>query len=330
MAAPLSEELVPLSEANKITKLDSNVYGANLVSAWCVGSVPNGGYVASVILRAVSLHLAERGQPDTISAHFEYVRRAEIGPAVLVIEEVKLGQTMSTVHVTLHQHDVQLAAAPWFTPRSRRNVLAYVTNTRISLEKGLTLATGWSATPQPRPVSDFGLLALDRDPGWVRSMAPLGARFTSFVRTHNNLELYVPRGGTGTPRRGMVDLWLRLKGTGQRFTNYDLGYVADAYPMVVEGWRPRRDEEQAPFRSDESFWYPMLSLNLDVKRVLPEEGVEWLFVRSSAKVIQNGRQDLEVIILDQHQNVVALGNHVDIIVSAERSLKERSHAKGKM
>lgn len=330
MAAPLSEELVPLAEATKITRLDSNVYGANLVSAWCVGSVPNGGYVASVILRAVSLHLAERGQPDTISAHFEYVRRTEIGPAVLVIEEVKLGQTMSTVHVILHQHDVQLAAAPWFTARSRRNVLAYVTNTRLSLEKGLTLATGWSATPPPAPVSDFGLLARDRDPHWVRRRAPLGARFTSFVRTHNNLEHYVPREGTGTPRCGVVDLWLRLKGTGQRFTTHDLGYVADAYPMVVEGWRPHCDEEQTPFRSDETFWYPTLSLNLDVKRVLPEEGAEWLFVRSSAKVIQNGRLDLEVIILDQHQNVVALSNHVNIIVSAERSLKERSHTKGKI
>lgn len=283
-----------------------------------------------MILRAVSLHLAERGQPDTVSAHFEYVNRTEIGPAVLIIEEVKLGQTMSTVHVTLYQHDVQLAEAPWFTTRSRRNVLAYVTNTRLSSEKGLTLASGWSLTPPPKPVIDFGLLALDRDPHWVRKSAPLGARVTSYVRTLNNLEHYFPREGTGNPQRGVVDLWLRLKGTGQRFTNHDLGYVADAFPMVVERWRPHHDEEQAPFRSDEIFWYPTLSLNLDVKRALPEEGVEWLFVRSSAKVIQNGRLDLEVIILDQHQNVVALSGHVNIIVSAERSWKERSHTKGKI
>lgn len=237
---------------------------------------------------------------------------------------------MSTVHVTLRQHDVQLAEAPWFTARSRRNVLAYVTNTRLSLEKGLTLASGWSVTPPPKPVTDFGLLALDRDPHWVHNKAPVGARFTSYVRTHNNLEHYLPREGAGTPRRGVVDVWLRLKGTGQRFMNHDLGYVADSYPMIVEGWRPRANEEQTPFRSDEIFWYPTLSLNLDVKRALPEEGAEWLFVRASAKVIQNGRLDLEVIILDQHQNVVALSSHVNFIVPAERSLKERSHAKGKI
>lgn len=325
MTSPASEEQVPLAKATGITRLDSHVYGANLVSAWCVGTVPNGGYVASVILRAASLHLAGRGQPDTISAHYEYVNRTEIGPAVLIIEEVKLGRTMSTVHVSLYQHDVQ-PAAPWFTAHSRKNVLAYVTNTHFSLEKGLTLATGWSLTPPTKPV-DFGLLVLGRDPHWARREERLGAeRFTSYVRAHNNLEYYSPREGT---RRGVADMWLRLK-AGERFTNHCLGYLADAYSMVVEGWRPLPDEEQTPFRSDEMLWYPTLSLNLDVKRALPEEGAEWLFVRSSAKVIQNGRLDLEVIILDQHHNVVALGNHVTIIVSAERSLKERSHAKGKI
>lgn len=279
-----------------------------------------------MILRAVSLHLAERGQPDTISAHFEYVNRTEIGPAVLVIEDIKLGRSTSTVHVTLHQYDVNLAASPWLTARSRKNVLAYVTNARLNLERGLTLDSGWAMMPAPKPV-DLSLLELGRDLHWVRKENLLGARFTSYVRTHNNLEHYVLRAGA---RRGVMDLWLRLKGEGQRFTNHDLGYVADSYPMIVEGWRPGTDEEQTPFRTDQTFWYPTLSLNLDVKRALPEQGAEWLFVRSSAKVIQNGRLDLEVIILDQHQDVVALSNHVTMIVSAERSMKERSHAKGKM
>lgn len=40
MASPqaVSEWMMPLSEATKIKKLDSQFYGANLVSAWCVGS----------------------------------------------------------------------------------------------------------------------------------------------------------------------------------------------------------------------------------------------------------------------------------------------------
>ncbi|KAF9878805.1 thioesterase family protein [Colletotrichum karsti] len=323
MASAPSEPLVPFAEATEVTQSDSHSYRASLQSAWCIGSVPNGGYVASVILRAASLHLAARGQPDTISAHFEYVNRTEVGPAILVVEEVKLGRTISTLHITLYQHDLQ-PTAPWLGSKSRKNVLAYLTNTRISLEKGLTLSTGWTVTPPLKPV-DFSMLELNRDPHWVKR-DKLTARAVSFARAHNNLEHYVPREGT---RRGMADIWLRFK-AGQKFTNASLGYIADAYPTIVEGWRPRRDEEQTPFRSNEMFWYPTIALNLDVKKTLPEEGVEWLFIRCLAKVIQNGRLDLEVVILDRDQNVVALSNHVNLVLSAERNLKERSHANGKL
>ncbi|KAL0941380.1 thioesterase family protein [Colletotrichum truncatum] len=323
MTSTSVEQLLPFAEATRVTKLNSNVYGAKLASAWCIGSVPNGGYVASVILQAASLHLAARGQPDTISAHFEYVNRTEVGPAILVVDEVKLGRTLSTLHITLYQHDLQ-SSEPWIGSNSRKNVVAYLTNTSISLEKGLTLDSGWAMTPPLKPVN-FTLLTLDNDPHWVM-MGQKTARSISFARAHHNVEHYVPREGV---RRGMADMWLRLKG-GQKFTNAALGYVADAYPTIIEGWRPRRDEEQTPFRSDEMFWYPTLTLNLDVKRGLPETGVEWLFIRTMAKVIRNGRLDLEVIVLDQDQNVVALSNHVNMVLSAERNLKERSHAKQKL
>ncbi|GKT56673.1 thioesterase family protein [Colletotrichum tofieldiae] len=318
-----SDELVPFSEATKITRLHSNVYSASLVSGWCTGSVPNGGYVASVMLRAASLHLAERGQPDTISAHLEYVNRTEIGPAILVVDETKIGRNLSTVHVSLYQHDL-LTSAPWFTSNSLKEVVGYVINTRLVAEKGLTLSTGWTMAPPIKP-ADFALLSLDKDPHWVKR-AKLNARATSFARAHNNLEHYVPREGT---RRGIADLWLRLK-SGENFTNTSLGYVADAYPTVVEAWRPKHDKEQTPFRSNEMFWYPTLALNLDVKKALPEEGAEWLFIRSMAKVIRNGRLDLEVIILDQSGDVVALSTHVNMVLSAERNLKERSHVTSKI
>ncbi|OHF00694.1 hypothetical protein CORC01_04011 [Colletotrichum orchidophilum] len=323
MTSSSSEELVPFSNATTVTKLGPNVYGAKLVPSWCTGSVPNGGYVASVILRAASLHLAERGQPDSISAHFEYVNRTEIGPAILIVDEVKIGRNLSTVHVSLYQHDLQ-PSAPWFSPQSRKEVVAYLINTRLTLEKGLTLESGWAMTPPVKP-ADFALLGLDKDPHWVQKLK-LNARAASYARAHSNLEYYVPREDT---RRGVVDLWLRLK-SGQRFTNVSLGYVVDAYPTVIEAWRPKRSEEQTPFRSDEMFWYPTLALNLDVKKALPEEGAEWLFIRTMAKVIRNGRLDLEVIVLDQTGDVVALSTHVNMVLPAERNLKERSHSTAKI
>jgi hypothetical protein len=54
------------------------------------------------------------------------------------------------------------------------------------------------------------------------------------------------------------------------------------------------------------FWYPTVLLNLDIKKSLPEIGVEWLFARVVTKSIKNGRMDLEIVILDEGGEIVAL------------------------
>ena len=74
-------------------------------------------------------------------------------------------------------------------------------------------------------------------------------------------------------------------------------------------------------------WYPTVLLNLEVKKALPEEGVEWLFVRVRTKKIENGRMDLEVVVLDEGGDVVALSNHVCLILSAERNTKKSGKTK---
>lgn len=72
------------------------------------------------------------------------------------------------------------------------------------------------------------------------------------------------------------------------------------------------------------FWYPTVLLNLDFKKALPEEGVEWLFARVRAKQVKNGRYDLEVIIMDENGELVALSNHVVMVMNASRNLANRS------
>lgn len=78
------------------------------------------------------------------------------------------------------------------------------------------------------------------------------------------------------------------------------------------------------------YWYPTLLLNLDVKKSLPEEGVEWLFVRVNTKVIRNGRIDLEVVIMDEGYEIVALSHHVAFAVDAGRNLAERKTGASKI
>lgn len=76
-------------------------------------------------------------------------------------------------------------------------------------------------------------------------------------------------------------------------------------------------------KTAQAYWYPTLLLNLEVKKALPEEGVEWLFLRVRAKQIKNGRMDLEVIVLDGDGDLVLLSHHVCFILGAERNLAAR-------
>lgn len=138
----------------------------------------------------------------------------------------------------------------------------------------------------------------------------------------------------------MADEWICLK-DGGRFTQESLGFVADQFPQVVEIY-PGTDPPPPPPPSSASpsdsasgggkeklkpNWYPTILLNLDVKKALPVEGVEWLFVRVQAKKIQDGRMDLEVVVLDEEGDLVAVSNHVCLILSADRNMARSGEAK---
>jgi Thioesterase-like superfamily len=141
-----------------------------------------------------------------------------------------------------------------------------------------------------------------------------------------------------------------------------LGYVVDMFPQIVEGYlsakeegerqqqqrqqrqglgkegregKERTDSAEVEKKKDEEskrpkarFWYPTLVLNLDIKKALPEpEGVEWLFVRVGAKIIKNGRMDLEILVLDEGGEVVAISTHAGLIMGTERNMAGRMETK---
>ena len=128
----------------------------------------------------------------------------------------------------------------------------------------------------------------------------------------------------------MTDEWLCMR-SGERFTDASVGFVADMWPQLVETFSPEGDPYEIEKRGNVrpsmgSMWYPTLLLNLDVKKVLPEDGVEFLFQRVHAKRIQNGRFDLESVIMDEEGDIVAISHHVSFAVDAGRNLAERSNA----
>lgn len=147
----------------------------------------------------------------------------------------------------------------------------------------------------------------------------------------HNLEFYCRRAGHFHPTTH--DHWVRLA-NGERFTQTSLGYLADAGPpFVVESFRPSSPDEPIPaggFAFKKGFWYPTLSMTLDAKRKLPEEGLEWVRLRVVAKEIRNGRYDSEVLMFDERGELLALSNHVAMAVDVERNYGGKEKMKEKI
>ncbi|OAL06684.1 hypothetical protein IQ06DRAFT_321887 [Phaeosphaeriaceae sp. SRC1lsM3a] len=292
-------------EATAVRKLSSNTYASTLHDDWCIGSVPNGGYVTGTILEVVKTHfatsLSKQDQPHTIALHIEFLRRTQAGPATFKVDDVKLGRQTSIVHVSMEQD-------------GRQEIIAYVTNSNMDKEEGFSFDTEYKLSPPVLPV-DLKKLEHDTDPNWKRQGE---MPFAKFRKASNRVTFYFPREGHAL--KSGADEWLCFS-DGSNFDDTSIGFVADMFPQVIER---HRDQSQGPF------WYPTLLLNLDIKKALPAEGVKWLQIRVEMKKIKNGRMDLEVYVHDAEGDLVALSHHVGFVLDASRNTAARSSSSSKM
>jgi hypothetical protein len=267
---------------------------------------------------------ASRSTQHPINLHLEFFRRTSVGQATYRVKDIKLGSRISNLHITLSQGDDQ--------GKSHDEVEGYVTMSNIGKETGLTLPTRFELHPRPIAVDLSALLAHGEDENWrVR----LAQAFPKFRRAGKNLLIHLEKPGCrpATRSRAILDQWVRFSPLQRpgKWTNDCLGFVVDMFPQIVESYvnaeRGESDlEEKAPDQSNPrpKFWYPTLALNLDVKKLLPQEGVEWLFVRVQATVIKNGRIDLHVTVLDEDGDVVALSTHCSLVMDADRNTTRNS------
>ena len=298
------------------------------------------------MLAAARMHLWSRGQPDTLTAHFEYPGRSEAGPALVVIEDVKLGAQLSTLHLTLWQGGL-LQEAPWLTPNvSRRTVLAYTTRINQDLFTGMTVPTSYGASPAAAlpPLPDFGKLKSQGvDHGWEESRPPQFA--LAVQRSLANWRFFMPTGEPLVP--GMVDLWM-CRANGERITQRAIPYVVDSFPfninlfimdpelrklMDAEIPKSKRNgghsEDAHEDRGRASLWLPTVVVNLEVKMTLPEQGVEWLAMKISSNQMKDGKFDLDVQMRDLDGELLALSHHVAMILEIERNTVKKSRSQTK-
>lgn len=269
----------------------------------------------------------KRKQKHVINLHLEFVRKTQIGTAVFTVKDVKIGSRISNLQLTLSQKDEH-------SEKMVDEVEGYIMISDISAEDGVSLDTDYKMSPPPLPVS-LPDLAQGKDTNYIRrGRDPL----SHIRRAALHIQLHLPRVEKRSPDKpkAMIDQWVHFNPQGKsgKLTNDSLGYVVDIFPQMVEQYI-RKDLEEAMLGQDLSqeradeirkngpqqkvFWYPTLNLNLDVKKALPDEGVEWLFVRIQAYKIYKGRFDLQVTVHDETGDLVATSSHSSLAIDMSRN-----------
>jgi len=319
-------DMQPLEDALAITPITSHTYQASLRREWSIGTVPHGGYLAAVLHRVSTTHFKQthpnrhNAIPMPISMQLTYLRRTADGPALITVQDVKLGARTSTIHITLSQEDPSKLSSlssstsptakvnpPTSLAQSAR-LVGYITISDPVAEVGTSGKTGWELCPPAPPGNPVA-------GSWVLT----STLFPKFRHAANRVEIYAPGPRQNSIRKkGILDIWTRLrpigdKGDKSKWTDEGVAFLIDMYPMPVDGVVPSSN-----LRSG-AFWFPTVTLNIDFKKQLPAGGMEWLYSRVQTKAVRNGRLDIDITIMDEDGEVVALGNQVALVLDASRN-----------
>jgi hypothetical protein len=68
-----------------------------------------------------------------------------------------------------------------------------------------------------------------------------------------------------------------------------------------------------------------LSMSTEIKRKLPSDGVQWLYMRTKVKKLEGSRMDMEVLLFDECMDFIAISHQVAwIVTGVEKNLKNSS------
>jgi len=92
-------------ELDRVTELHASklgplVHDTAISAGWSIGAAPNGGYLATIAVRAMGIAL---GMPDPFSTTIHFLRVAVPGPARIEVEVVRRGRSHGTAVARLIQ-----------------------------------------------------------------------------------------------------------------------------------------------------------------------------------------------------------------------------------
>lgn len=276
-----------------------------------------------------------------------FLRRTAAGPATLTVEDSKLGLRTSTIHVTLSQEDDSSSAKKNNTQKLTAKVVGYITVSDPISDVGHSALSTWELYPPapsggpPSVIVTPDNVSLSPDNATQSKWRQTGPTdWAKFRRVEHQCITFGPTSALMKP--GVLDQWARLRtvtsgssaaGNG-KWTNETLPFLSDWFPAGLEqvGYQALYSSASPPSTRTKipPFWYPTVTLNIDFKKSLPPQGVDWLYSRVVMKSVRNGRMDIEVIIMDEQGEIVALCSHIGLVVPIERNTSGRKYEKSKI
>ncbi|KAF4966743.1 hypothetical protein FSARC_5608 [Fusarium sarcochroum] len=303
-------------------------YSVSPSDDWTTGPALNGGCVAAVVHSVAVKHfttaLAKYDQPDVHTFHIEYLRYCTTETLEINLIELKRGSSNCTIQLQVSQNE-QLKA------------IALATSTNFAQSLGPTCNTQWTLKPPSTSTPDFRKVAANEpDSQWVPGLTkgevfPMGCRI---------LTLY-ERGGMQVD--GLVDGWNGFIGEPMDATH--VAFMCDFMPSMadtllrngetydgrnhlrkMEEWAERNPGvvlEMETFLSEAAnakFSENTISLDIEFKKRLPEDGLRWTFSRVETKKLQGGRMDMDITICDKEMDLICSARQIVLVLDAKKSI----------
>lgn len=203
------------------------------------------------------------------------------------------------------------------------------------------MPTAWTPLPPPAPKPDFArVLRHEPDPNWIPAI--YSGEVIPFT---GRILVLDPR--PGHPVDGICDAWNGFADPSECIDSTTLAFLTDlissmsdtllrngglydahAFHEKAKRWADENPGVSAPLTNSLADAMKVKTLNhtvtLDVefKRRLPAEGLRFVFMRTTTKMLLDGRMDTDLTVLDEDMEIVCTSCRVLLVLETGRKFKK--------
>lgn len=258
-----------------------------------------GGFLTALMLSAtrrfIELEFADKHLPDPINVFVQFLSMVRPGDVVIACHCLRVSSRQCVVRVELFQHR---------GGSSGLSTMAIVTYGDMSKEKGISQGLDGMATPLPH-----------RERECVRIDDPV----VDATPVTRKLHWIAPRSADGLWGHRLGghnrEVWLSFRDDSKISSIFHLALLADMVsPRPSFRTFNNKLQPLQPAATHEHGFYTRyaistLCLSVEFKK-RPDPSTQWVMTRSNSSKVSNGRYDVNLQILDEAGDILALSNHV--------------------